>query len=131
MTYMLDTSVCIALMRNDDDAWDVVSSRGLDALCISTITVHELAYGPANTPDLDLRDKRSQALEDFLSAIKIQNFDATAASTAADIRVALKQTSIGYADTLIAGHALALDLTVVTRNERHFGRVDQLTVERW
>ncbi len=38
---------------------------------------------------------------------------------------------IGSNDLLIAAHALALDLTVVTANAREFSRVPGLRVENW
>jgi tRNA(fMet)-specific endonuclease VapC len=40
-------------------------------------------------------------------------------------------TPLGTEDVMIAATALALDLTVVTRNVRHFGRVARLRVENW
>jgi predicted nucleic acid-binding protein len=40
-------------------------------------------------------------------------------------------TPIGANDMLIAAHALALGLTLVTNNTREFGRVAGLRVENW
>jgi len=40
-------------------------------------------------------------------------------------------TPIGPIDTLIAGHALAMGVTLVTGNTREFGRVEGLTLENW
>jgi tRNA(fMet)-specific endonuclease VapC len=49
------------------------------------------------------------------------------------IRALLEQTGqpIGANDLLIAAHALALGLIVVTDNEREFSRVDDLRIENW
>ena len=51
----------------------------------------------------------------------------------AKIRVSLESRglSIGHHDLLIAAHALSLDLTVVTANEREFTRVEKLIIENW
>ena len=38
---------------------------------------------------------------------------------------------IGANDLLIAAHARAKGLTLVTNNEREFSRVDRLTIENW
>jgi tRNA(fMet)-specific endonuclease VapC len=40
-------------------------------------------------------------------------------------------TPIGELDTMIAAHALSLDLTLVTNNMKHFSRVPRLRVENW
>ena len=40
-------------------------------------------------------------------------------------------TPIGPYDLLIAAHALALDLTLVTANRGEFGRVAGLRIENW
>jgi tRNA(fMet)-specific endonuclease VapC len=34
-------------------------------------------------------------------------------------------------DTLIAAHALSINATLVTNNERHFSKVHGLKVENW
>ena len=51
----------------------------------------------------------------------------------AELRTTLEKagTTIGSNDLLIAAHALTLNLTVVTANEREFSRVPDLTVENW
>lgn len=51
----------------------------------------------------------------------------------ADIRRDLERRGlpIGHNDLLIAAHAVALGLTVVTANQREFDRINQLTVENW
>ena len=40
-------------------------------------------------------------------------------------------TPIGSLDTLIAGHALEHELTLVTGNIREFSHVEGLTLENW
>lgn len=40
-------------------------------------------------------------------------------------------TPIGELDTQIAAHALALGVTLVTNNNRHFGQVAGLQLEDW
>ena len=42
-----------------------------------------------------------------------------------------KGTPIGPLDTQIAAHALALDLTLVTNDQREFKRVTGLRLENW
>jgi len=42
-----------------------------------------------------------------------------------------KGKPIGPMDTLIAAHAVSMDMTLVTHNVREFHRVSELKVEDW
>ena len=72
-------------------------------------------------------------LEAVLHAIDVLALERPADSTYAALRARLERSgqSIGANDLLIAAHALALDHTLVTDNEREFSRVDDLRVENW
>ncbi len=65
--------------------------------------------------------------------IEIRPFDKQAAVCYGDIRSGLEKRGkmIGGNDLLIAAHALRLGWTLVTNNEREFGRVKGLKVENW
>ena len=69
----------------------------------------------------------------FLTHIPILPFDSRASAEYGRIRYELSRTGniIGANDLLIAAHAKALDLTLVTNNEREFSRVDGLRLENW
>ena len=69
----------------------------------------------------------------FLSSIAVVPFDADAAREYGLIRADLKKkgTLIGANDLLIAAHARALGVTLVTNNTREFERVEGLMVENW
>ena len=60
-------------------------------------------------------------------------FDETAARRAASVRAELEAAGnvCGPYDLLLAGHALALGLTLATNNVREFSRVGGLVVEDW
>ena len=99
-------------------------------ICISAITLAELEYGVYNS----LRPEQNQlALIAFLSSIAVVPFDADAAREYGLIRADLKkkETLIGANDLLIAAHARALGVTLVTNNTREFERVEGLKVENW
>jgi tRNA(fMet)-specific endonuclease VapC len=68
-----------------------------------------------------------------LTPLVSANFDYAAAKAYGIIRAGLERqgTSFGSLDTLIAAHVLSLDVTLVTNNERKFGRVPDLKVENW
>ena len=69
----------------------------------------------------------------FLSPISVLDFDTDAAEEYGKIRADLerKGTPIGPMDMLIAAHAKAEDLVLVTNNTREFERVEDLEVEDW
>lgn len=73
------------------------------------------------------------ALTLFLSSITILEFDSYAAEEYGKVRAELEKngTPIGPMDTLIAGHARAEGMTLVTNNTREFRRVEELDVEDW
>lgn len=128
MSYLLDTNVVVALMAGHMTVVRSARLVSVGHLSLSAIVLHELyfgAYGGTKTNDT-LR--RINGLE-----LTILPFDDVDARRAAEIRAVLRRegTPIGPLDTLIAGQALARNLTLVTRNTREFLRVDGLRVENW
>lgn len=77
--------------------------------------------------------KNRLALSLFLSPVTILPFDSYAAEEYGNIKTELEKTGspIGPMDLLIAAHARAKQLVVVTNNTREFDRVEGLTVEDW
>lgn len=78
-------------------------------------------------------EKNSEALDRFLTPLAILDFDYPAAIEYGKIRATLEKngTPIGPLDTLIAAHALSLNLTLVTNNEKEFSRISDLRIENW
>jgi tRNA(fMet)-specific endonuclease VapC len=130
LDYLLDTNVLVAWLRGrrtpDPARFD--AARGRSA--VSTVTVMELEYGCELARDPDAARADTSGL---LALMAVVPFDRAAAAQAGRVRAALRRagTPIGPHDALIAGHALALGLTVVTRNTREFARVPGLRVEDW
>lgn len=97
---------------------------------ISTVTLFELVSGAgksANPP------REFQRIEKLRAPFIEIPWDESAAIKSAEVRCALesKGQKIGAYDTLLAGHALALNLIFVTDNVKEFSRVDGLVVENW
>ena len=131
MKYLLDTNICIFLIKQKPAATlDRFRTLAVGDIGISSITVAELQYGVAKSQHIE---QNRQALAQFLAPLEIVDFDYAAAVAYGTIRSALERagTPIGSLDTLIAAHALSLDLTMVTNNVREFARVPQLEVEDW
>ncbi len=131
MKYLLDTNVCIDLMRHKGGlALERIKSLHVGDIGISTITLAELQHGVARSRD---REQNQAAMLMFSAPLMILDFDRAAAEVYGDLRAQLETAgqSIGAMGTLIAAHALSLDVTLVTNNLREFDRVAGLRVEDW
>jgi len=131
MKYILDTNICIfAIKKNRPALIAKLLSEDPSEFCISSVTYSELVYGVERS----LYPERNRlALLLFLSSITILDFDSHAADEAGCIRACLAKrgTPIGFADTLIAGHAKSEGLTLITNNTGEFSRAEGLKVEDW
>jgi tRNA(fMet)-specific endonuclease VapC len=131
MKFMLDTDLCIDLMRGKANAAMVwLRGLGADEARISSITLAELWFGASKSK----RQAHHHALiAAFCAPLIIAAFDARAAEIYGSVRAALETagTPIGPLDTLIASHALAEGAAIVTANVREFKRVSGLAIENW
>jgi len=131
MRFMLDTNLCIDLMRGKSTgAFKRLRSLAVDEAGISTITLAELRYGASKS---SRQAYHESMIIVFCAPLTIAAFDAKAAELYGNVRAVLEAigTPIGPLDTLLAAHALALGATIVTANFREFQRVPGLTVENW
>ena len=99
-------------------------------MCISSVTYGELMHGVEKSM---APEKNRLAISLFLSPIAVLDFSAKAAEEYGKIRAELERKGmpIGPMDLLIAAHAKAEGLTLVTNNTREFCRVENLPVEDW
>jgi tRNA(fMet)-specific endonuclease VapC len=130
MRFLLDTNALSEVIRKPQGrAAQRMTRVGERNVCTSIIVAAELRYGVAKrrSPQLAAR------VEAVLAAIDIEAFKKPADAIYATIRARLEAAGrpIGGNDFLIAAHALALGCTLVTSNEREFGRVEGLAVESW
>jgi tRNA(fMet)-specific endonuclease VapC len=132
--FLLDTNVCIALLRDDSEAVARRFERAIHQhgpVCISSLVLCELWYGVFRS---SRPDENAETLQKFLRGpIEVLTFDDEDARTAGEIRAELARTgkTIGAYDTLIAGQGLSKGLTVVTSNLGEFERVKNLRCQDW
>lgn len=102
---------------------------GEATICTSIIVACELRYGAAKKGSARL----SERVESLLESLEVLPLDKESDHRYAEIRYHLEQQGkpIGPNDLLIAAHALALDLTLVTDNVEEFARVPGLRLENW
>ena len=127
--FMLDTdTVSFALRGQGQVAGQLLKHRPSE-ICISSVTLAELRYGA----DMRRSRKLHGLIDTFVEAIVVRPFDQTAADRFGTVATSLARQGvpIGEFDTLIAAHALATRLTLVTNNTKHFSRVVGLTTANW
>ena len=150
MIYLLDTDTLVYLIRglkiesprNERQKARLRTARRILARCrkeqvagaivaLSSMTVAELEFGARQSGDYA---REISAVRKILVPFAIYDFDAHGCSEHyGDVRHHLESsgTTIGAMDLLIAGHAKALDATMVTNNLSHFTRVPGLICENW
>ena len=131
MSFLLDTDVCVVLLRKRPQAL-LARLTALDPgdVGISSVTASELHYGIQKSLH---RERNVEALAHILAAIEIHPFGAAEAEAHGRLRAELERSGrgIGVFDAMIAAHALTLGATMVTGNVREFGRVPGLRIENW
>lgn len=128
--FLLDTNIVSDLVRNPQGQTAAkIAELGEDTVATSIIVAAELRYGAAKKGSARL----AAQLESILTAMEIIPLEAPADAAYGAVRVALEAagTPIGANDLLIAAQTLALDMVLVTNNEKEFGRVNGLTIENW
>ncbi len=127
---MLDTNLCVRVLRDRPSGLRMRFNAEAEALCISTVVLAELLHSAAKSATPIENRREVQRLAD---RVEVLAFDAEAAAHSADIRAVLDRRGqpVGAYDLLIAGHARSRSLIVVTGNLGEFGRVDGLRAEDW
>ncbi|MCU4611459.1 type II toxin-antitoxin system tRNA(fMet)-specific endonuclease VapC [Acinetobacter parvus] len=130
MMYLLDTNICIYVINHKpQQVFERFRQYQLGQLAVSSITASELAFGVEKSGS----ERNKQALKKFLSPLEILPYDEQAVWHYAQLRHDLqsKGQTIGSLDMLIAAHALALDVVLVTNNTKEFERIERLKLENW
>lgn len=131
MKLLLDTNICIYIIKQQPaSVLKHFLEYQIGDIGISSITLSELRYGVAKSQH---QDKNSKALDQFITPLEVVPFDDAAALAYGAIRATLEKagTPIGAMDMLIAAHAVALGVPLVTNNTREFERVVGLAVLDW
>jgi len=127
--YLLDTNMCIYLMKHQPEA---VARRFAQCyvgdVVVSAITYAELQYGVAVSAD---PERERANLANLIEEIPVMPFDGAAALAYGPIRLATRDSKKDHLDKLIASHAVALGVTVVTNNEKDFAKYPGVTIENW
>ena len=130
LKYLLDTNIVIYTIKNRPRRVRERFTRHQGQLAISSVTLMELVYGAEKSPqpERNLRD-----IDGLAARLDVLPYDAAAATHTGQIRAELARqgTPIGPYDQMIAGHAQALGLILVSNDAAEFGRVPGLRLENW
>jgi tRNA(fMet)-specific endonuclease VapC len=130
LRYMLDTNICIYVIKNRPAPLRQRFNELADQLCISVITLAELIYGAEKSA----RPQQNLAVvEQFRARLEVLPFVERAANHYGQLWAELERAGqrIGIHDMMIGGHARSEGLTVVTNNVREFQRMPGLRFENW
>ena len=131
MRYMLDTNICIHIIREKPvKILKKLRSFDITDIAISAITHSELEYGITKSRS---RRANQQALTQFLSSLEILPNDDKAAVNYGQVRSYLEKKGvvIDAMDLLIGAHARGIPVTLVTNNLMGFRKIPGLRVENW
>ena len=127
--YMLDTNMCIYLMKNQPEPVAKRFSKCyVGDVVMSAITLAELEYGVFVSAN---RAQERRNLAALIKDIPVAAFDSAAANAYGPIREATRERKKDHLDKLIAAHAASLNVVLVTNNERDFTGYPGVTVENW
>src|ERR1700693_2242412 len=130
LRYMLDTNICIYVIKNRPAELRERFNSLADQLCISAVTLAEIVYGAEKSA----RPIENLAVvEQFAARLDVLAFGERAAVHYGQLRAELERAGLpaGLHDVMIGGHARSEGLTLVTNNLREFQRMEGLRVENW
>jgi len=128
--YMLDTNICIYLMKHHPpEVAERFAQCFVGDVVISAITLAELEHGVTCSGESEARNRA--ALDAFLEDVPVAPFESAAARAYGPARYATRERKRDALDKLIAAHAIALEVVLVTNNEADFTAYPGLRVENW
>ena len=130
LRYLLDTNICIYVIKERPRSMLECFNRHAGHMAISAITLSELLHGVEKSAD---PERNLAAVENFCSRLDVLAFGPKASLHSGQIRAGLERQGlpIGVNDLHIAAHARSEGLTLVSNNLREFQRVDGLMLENW
>ncbi len=130
LAYMLDTNICIYVMKNYPAGLRDKFNALAEQLCISSVTLGELHYGAEKSAR---RTENFTAIENFVARLDVLSFGSKAAAHYGQMRAELERAGkpCGPHDLQIGSHARSEGLILVTNNRREFDRMPGLRVENW
>jgi tRNA(fMet)-specific endonuclease VapC len=127
---ILDTDILVSILRGKKDAEDILDYLNGEDIAISAITAFELYYGAFKSERMS---ENIREVDGLLSSYPIINFDKNASKEAGKIYTKLENAGkdIGIRDVIIGAICRANDASLITRNVKHYSRIEGLKIEKW
>ncbi|MFB0947892.1 MAG: tRNA(fMet)-specific endonuclease VapC [Spirosomataceae bacterium] len=131
--YLLDTNICVHLLKGEYAIKDKIASVGIESCFLSEITIAELLFGIENSSPTK-RDGNLARFENFEALFSGRILPITQvlshyAKQKADLRRAGKP--VGEFDLLIGATAVTHGMTLVTRNIKDFENIEGIIFQNW
>ena len=132
MKRILDTNVCIDVLRGRKKVVDQLAACRPEDCYISVVTEFELFQGADRAP-AGLRDEERAKVSRFVCSLQILPFDSACARIAGRLNAGLlnQGTPVSITDVFIAATGLHHKWSVITNNTKDFRRFDGLMLEDW
>ena len=130
LRYMLDTNICIHVIKNRPEGLRERFNRLADQLCISAVSLAEIIYGAEKSAR---QIENIKVVEQFAARLDVLPFGERAATHYGQIRADLERAGhpIGLHDMMIGGHARSEGLTLVSNNIPEFQHIEGLRIDNW
>ena len=126
--YLLDTDVCIEIIKQNERVLDKVEAVGADHCFVTEITIAELFYGAAKSGRPEQFNDVDYILQSFdlkplLPSLRLYGENKDLLED--------KGQMIGEFDLLIGSCAVHNNLVMVTSNLKHFDHIPNIKLEDW
>ncbi len=130
MMYVLDTNICVYWMKGNEDIEQKALSVGLDQIAVPFIALSELYYGAYKSRRIE---ENLAAIETLKSNLALLEWSEDVCEVFGRLKATLEKDgkTLHDADIFVAACALANNSVLVTNNEKHFDRIQELKLENW
>jgi tRNA(fMet)-specific endonuclease VapC len=130
MAYLIDTDIIIFSLKGNEDVRRWMFDKQDIPKFISVVTYGELMYGARKSRHPEKNAATAKRIAELFPIIDITK---EIIEVFGDIkaRLELSGNRIEDMDLLIAATSIYRNMPLVTNNKRHFGRINDLVLERW
>ncbi|WP_163382068.1 type II toxin-antitoxin system VapC family toxin [Cyclobacterium sp. SYSU L10401] len=129
MDYLLDTNICIYFLKGRYGLVDKIERLGFENFFISEITVAELKYGVEKSTN---PDKNRPVINELIDSFKqLPIYGALDIYAKEKARLKNKGNIVDDLDLFIGATAIENNMVLVTNNEKHFDRLQNIKIENW
>lgn len=129
VNYLLDTNICISILKNKYNTRERVAKVGIEHCFISEITLAELYYGASKSGNKSNRIKDVAFFENTMRVVPV--YDCLEIFGDAKAHLESQGMRIDDFDLLIGATAVKHNYVMVTDNIKHLGRIPNIQITNW